>query len=73
MVIFYKRLADRTRYQILYNITLGLLAATWLVLFFDIVFKCYPVQRQWEAISNPECEVASISSTSQTKGLTILQ
>ncbi|KAJ5365970.1 hypothetical protein N7517_008856 [Penicillium concentricum] len=54
MVIFYKRLADRTRYQIVYNITLGLLAATWLVLFFDIVFKCYPVQRQWQAITNPE-------------------
>ncbi|KAJ6087618.1 hypothetical protein N7467_006532 [Penicillium canescens] len=54
MVIFYKRLADRTRYQIVYNITLGFLAATWLVLFFDIVFKCYPVQRQWEAILNPE-------------------
>jgi hypothetical protein len=35
MVIFYKRLADRTRYQIVYNITLGFLAAAWLVLFFD--------------------------------------
>ncbi|KAJ6186432.1 hypothetical protein N7519_007733 [Penicillium mononematosum] len=54
MVIFYKRLADRTRYQIVYNITLGLLAATWLVLFFDIVFKCYPPQRQWEGLTNPE-------------------
>lgn len=56
MVIFYKRLADRTRYQIVYNITLGTLAATWLVLFFDIVFKCYPPRRQWEGLSNPECE-----------------
>ncbi|KAJ5512059.1 hypothetical protein N7463_001611, partial [Penicillium fimorum] len=54
MVIFYKRLADRTRYQIVYNVTLGLLAATWLVLFFDIVFKCYPVQRLWQAILNPQ-------------------
>ncbi|CAG7974568.1 unnamed protein product [Penicillium nalgiovense] len=63
MVIFYKRLADRTRYQIVYNITLGLLAATWLVLFFDIIFKCYPPQRQWEGITNPECEDASISTT----------
>jgi hypothetical protein len=56
MVIFYKRLADRTRYQIVYNITLGILAATWLVLFFDIIFKCYPPQRQWEGLTNPECE-----------------
>ncbi|CAI7656245.1 unnamed protein product [Penicillium bialowiezense] len=54
MVIFYKRLADRTRYQIVYNITLGTLAATWLVLFFDVVFKCYPPRRQWEGLSNPE-------------------
>jgi hypothetical protein len=59
MVIFYKRLADRTQYQIVYNITLGFLAATWLVLFFDIVFKCYPVQRQWEALRNPKCEDGS--------------
>ncbi|KAJ5518887.1 hypothetical protein PEX1_056910 [Penicillium expansum] len=54
MVIFYKRLADRTRYQMVYNITLGFLAATWLVLFFDIVFKCYPPKRQWEGLTNPE-------------------
>ncbi|KAJ6143078.1 hypothetical protein N7471_002531 [Penicillium samsonianum] len=54
MVIFYKRLADRTRYQIVYNITLGILAATWLVLFFDIVFKCYPPKRQWEGLTNAE-------------------
>ncbi|CAG8195479.1 unnamed protein product [Penicillium olsonii] len=54
MVIFYKRLADRTRYQLVYNITLGTLAATWLVLFFDIVFKCYPPKRQWEGILDAE-------------------
>jgi urea transporter len=66
MVIFYKRLADRTRYQLVYNITLGFLLATWLVLFFDIVFKCYPVQRQWEQILNPERKDASIITTSQT-------
>jgi hypothetical protein len=57
MVFFYKRLADRTRYQMVYNITLAILGATWLVLFFDIVFKCYPPKRQWESITNPECEV----------------
>jgi hypothetical protein len=62
MVIFYKRLADRTRYQIVYNITLAFLAATWLVLFFDIIFKCYPPQRQWQGIINAQCEDASIST-----------
>ncbi|KAJ5746972.1 uncharacterized protein N7511_008668 [Penicillium nucicola] len=54
MVIFYKRLADRTQYQIVYNITLAFLAATWLVLFFDIVFKCYPPRRQWESVLDAE-------------------
>lgn len=72
MVVFYKRLADRTRYQIVYNITLGVLAATWLVLFFDIIFKCYPPQRQWKGIRNPECEDASISTTTDARTDTLL-
>ncbi|KAJ5335889.1 uncharacterized protein N7506_003911 [Penicillium brevicompactum] len=67
MVIFYKRLADRTRYQIVYNITLGTLAATWLVLFFDIVFKCYPPRRQWEGLSNPEFICLPISQVMPKK------
>lgn len=56
LVIFYKRLADRTRYQTVYNITLAVLAATWLVLFFDIVFKCYPPSRQWRSVVDAECK-----------------
>ncbi|KAL4790931.1 hypothetical protein BDV19DRAFT_393544 [Aspergillus venezuelensis] len=52
MVIFYKRLADRTRYQTIYNITLVVLAAMWLALFFDIIFKCYPPSRQWTFVEN---------------------
>lgn len=56
MVLFYKRLADRTRYQTIYNITLLVLGAAWLVLFFDIVFKCYPPDRQWKSIEDPKCE-----------------
>ncbi|KAJ5106336.1 hypothetical protein N7456_003011 [Penicillium angulare] len=63
MVIFYKRLADRTRYQIVYNITLGFLAATWLVLFFDIVFKCYPPRRQWQGITDAELTCPAGPST----------
>ncbi|KAL4808099.1 hypothetical protein BDV18DRAFT_158214 [Aspergillus unguis] len=63
MVIFYKRLADRTRYQIIYNITLGLLAATWLVLFFDIVFKCFPPNRQWKGLTDPSLTCPDIQVT----------
>ncbi|KAL4997996.1 hypothetical protein BDV10DRAFT_185612 [Aspergillus recurvatus] len=53
MVVFYKRLADRTKYQTIYNITLAILGATWLVLFFDIVLKCYPPNRQWKGLTDP--------------------
>ncbi|KAJ5556789.1 hypothetical protein N7494_000704 [Penicillium frequentans] len=59
MVIFYKRLADRTRYQLVFNITFGVLAATWLLLFFDIIFKCYPPQRQWTGLTNSEFNIFS--------------
>ncbi|KAL4877959.1 hypothetical protein BJY04DRAFT_230234 [Aspergillus karnatakaensis] len=63
MVLFYKRLADRTRYQTVYNITLVVLGAMWLVLFFDIVFKCYPPKRQWESITNPELACDPLQTT----------
>ncbi|KAL3478329.1 hypothetical protein BJX99DRAFT_107875 [Aspergillus californicus] len=63
LVIFYKRLADRTRYQMVYNITLGLLAATWLALFFDIVFQCYPPDRQWKSIGDPSLACSTTQST----------
>ncbi|KAJ5850642.1 hypothetical protein N7455_010498 [Penicillium solitum] len=67
MVIFYKRLADRTRYQMVYNFTLGFLAATWLVLFFDIVFKCYPPRRQWDGLTNPEFICLPIAQVARLK------
>ncbi|PWY68386.1 hypothetical protein BO70DRAFT_390300 [Aspergillus heteromorphus CBS 117.55] len=63
LVIFYKRLADRTRYETVYNITLAVLGATWLVLFFDIVFKCFPPDRQWKSIENPDLACPSGPST----------
>ncbi|KAE8151689.1 hypothetical protein BDV25DRAFT_138612 [Aspergillus avenaceus] len=53
MVCFYKRLADRTHYQRIYNIVLSLLAATWLAIFFNIIFKCFPVDRIWD-MDHPE-------------------
>ncbi|OOF99289.1 hypothetical protein ASPCADRAFT_127840 [Aspergillus carbonarius ITEM 5010] len=63
MVLFYKRLADRTRYQTIYNITLLVLGAAWLVLFFDIVFKCYPPDRQWKSIEDPKLTCSATQST----------
>ncbi|KAH8434432.1 uncharacterized protein LDX57_012079 [Aspergillus melleus] len=53
MVLFYKRLADRTRYQMVYNITLGFLGATWLAIFLNIIFKCFPPDRLWD-LDHPE-------------------
>ncbi|KAE8350046.1 hypothetical protein BDV28DRAFT_47932 [Aspergillus coremiiformis] len=53
MVCFYKRLADRTHYQRIYNLVFTLLAATWLTIFFNIVFKCFPVDRIWD-LDHPE-------------------
>ncbi|KAL2060205.1 hypothetical protein VTL71DRAFT_9600 [Oculimacula yallundae] len=53
LVIFYKRIAARTKLQTVYNVVLGVLAVTWAVIFFDIIFLCYPIERKWK--SNPEC------------------
>ncbi|PIG85669.1 hypothetical protein AARAC_007123 [Aspergillus arachidicola] len=53
MVCFYKRLADRTHYQRIYNVVLTLLAATWLTIFLNIIFKCFPVDRIWD-MDNPD-------------------
>ncbi|OGM42006.1 hypothetical protein ABOM_009502 [Aspergillus bombycis] len=53
MVCFYKRLADRTHYQRIYNVVLVLLAATWLTIFLNIIFKCFPVDRIWD-MDNPD-------------------
>ncbi|GAB1200669.1 hypothetical protein APSETT444_010044 [Aspergillus pseudonomiae] len=59
-VCFYKRLADRTHYQRIYNIILALLAATWLTIFLNIIFKCFPVDRIWD-LDNPDLICLPIS------------
>ena len=51
-VIFYKRIAARTRLQTVYNVVLGVLAVTWAVIFFDIIFQCYPIDRKWTTDPN---------------------
>ncbi|KAH7419711.1 hypothetical protein BKA64DRAFT_737854 [Cadophora sp. MPI-SDFR-AT-0126] len=55
LVIFYKRIAARTRLQTVYNVVLGGLAVTWAVIFFDIIFQCYPINRKWTTDPNDQC------------------
>lgn len=55
LVFFYKRLAaPGSKLITLYNIALGGLLVTYLVIFFDILFQCYPYDKRWSA--DPTCE-----------------
>jgi hypothetical protein len=55
LVLFYKRLAAvGSRLLIVYNVALGGLAATYLTIFFHILFQCYPYDKRWSA--DPNCE-----------------
>ncbi|KAI0470566.1 hypothetical protein GGR56DRAFT_678453 [Xylariaceae sp. FL0804] len=48
MVLFYKKLAaPGTRLQYVYTGTLGVLGAMYLVIFFDILFQCFPNDKRW--------------------------
>ncbi|CAH0023353.1 unnamed protein product [Clonostachys rhizophaga] len=48
LVIFYKHIAaPGTKLQIIYNVTLGVLVTTYLVIFFHIIFQCYPPNKRW--------------------------
>ena len=69
-VCFYKRLADRTHYQRIYNVVLALLAATWLTIFLNIIFKCFPVDRIWD-MDNPDRELCPIQTSVNMRKLTI--
>lgn len=55
LVIFYKHIAaPGTKLQIIYNFALGVLVATYLVIFFHIIFQCYPLDKRWS--QDPLCE-----------------
>lgn len=55
LVLFYKSLAaPGSRLVLLYNIALGFLTATFLTIFFDILFQCYPYDKRWS--TDPSCE-----------------
>lgn len=54
LVFFYKSLAaPGSRLVTVYNVALGGLAVTYLIIFFDILFQCYPHDKRWS--NNPAC------------------
>jgi hypothetical protein len=56
LVLFYKRLAaPGTSLQMIYNIALGILAASWTTIFFHIIFQCFPHDKRWS--QDPTCEL----------------
>ncbi|EKG18822.1 hypothetical protein MPH_03838 [Macrophomina phaseolina MS6] len=61
LVIFYKRLSGHTyRYlQKLYNATLVWLVISWLVIFFDTIFRCYPLRRTWSQDPKDACPASA--------------
>jgi hypothetical protein len=55
LVFFYKSLAaPGSRLVQLYNAALAGLAVTYLVIFFDIIFQCFPHDKRWSM--DPKCE-----------------
>jgi hypothetical protein len=55
LVVFYKNLAaPGSRLVLVYNIALAGLAVTYLVIFFDIIFQCFPHDKRWS--QDPKCE-----------------
>jgi hypothetical protein len=59
LVILYKSIAaPGSRLVLIYNIALAVLAATYLIIFFDIIFQCFPHNKRWS--NDPNCEQTSI-------------
>ncbi|KAI1344847.1 hypothetical protein F5Y15DRAFT_7277 [Xylariaceae sp. FL0016] len=56
LVLFYKTLAaPGTKLQTVYNYTLGFLAVAFLVIFFDILFQCFPYDKRWSSDPKYQC------------------
>ena len=56
LVLFYKRLAaPGSRLITVYNVALAGLLATFLILFSDILFQCYPYDKRWS--TDPSCKL----------------
>ncbi|KAH7367401.1 hypothetical protein B0T11DRAFT_275230 [Plectosphaerella cucumerina] len=60
LVLFYKRLAaPGTSLQMIYNIALGILAASWTTIFFHIIFQCFPHDKRWSQDPTYQCDPAA--------------
>ena len=58
LVLFYKRLAaPGSRLITIYNVALGGLVVTFLIIFFDILFQCYPYDKRWS--HDPNCALCA--------------
>lgn len=57
LVLFYKRLAaPGSKLITVYNVALGGLLVTYLIIFFDILFQCYPYDKRWSTDPNYQCD-----------------
>ncbi|KAJ4373478.1 hypothetical protein N0V86_007618 [Didymella sp. IMI 355093] len=57
LVLFYKRLAvPGSRLVTIYMVALGGLVVTFLIIFFDILFQCYPYDKRWSVDPNYQCD-----------------
>jgi len=55
LVLFYKKLAaPKSVLQMVYNVLLGVLVANWAVIFFHIIFQCFPHDKRWS--QDPACK-----------------
>lgn len=56
LVFFYKGLAAQgSRLILVYNVALAGLATTYLIIFFHIMFQCYPHDKRWSHDPNYQC------------------
>ncbi|EMD96918.1 hypothetical protein COCC4DRAFT_51632 [Bipolaris maydis ATCC 48331] len=56
LVFFYKSLAaPGSRLVTVYNVALGGLVVTYLIIFFDILFQCYPHDKRWSNDPTYQC------------------
>ncbi|OAA47100.1 hypothetical protein NOR_02736 [Metarhizium rileyi] len=57
MVLFYKKLAaPGTKLQMIYSVVLSFLVLFWTIIFFDIIFQCYPHDKRWSLDPTYQCD-----------------
>ncbi|KAH7318081.1 hypothetical protein B0I35DRAFT_235024 [Stachybotrys elegans] len=57
LVIFYKKITiPGSRMAVIYNCTLGFLVASWALIFFHIIFQCFPHDKRWSQDPSYQCD-----------------